>query len=126
MLSIYYFTTTTRDPSAAKKMSEAKKPPIQDLTPRTQMMQMKSMQDMMQNGMKIRVEETDDERLGGPQKCGRKFMEYWRHPDRCAAQCKTNDEVAKHIPDVDVKFKVYRLSDFDQVGGTIFVSFVLM
>jgi len=49
-------------------MSEAKKPPIQDLTPRTQMMQMKSMQDMMQNGMKIRVEETDDERLGGPQK----------------------------------------------------------
>tara|TARA_B100000795_G_C22518139_1_gene330319 strand:- start:252 stop:527 length:276 start_codon:yes stop_codon:yes gene_type:complete len=46
-------------------------------------------------------------------------------PDRGADQCKTIEECIKHMPAVDVKFKVYRISDFDQVAGTIFVTFVL-
>ena len=74
----------------------------------------------------VTVEDSADERLGGPQKVGRKFVEYFRSSDRGTEQCKNNDEIARHIPNVDVKFKIYRLSDFDQVAGTVFVTFVLM
>ena len=54
---------------------------------------------------------------GGPQKCGLLFHKYWvgkgKRPD-----CR--------IPEVDVKFKVYRLSSFDQKAGTFYCDFVLM
>ena len=70
-------------------------------------------------------DDQEDERLGGPNKCGRKFIEYWTSSDRGDQQCSSHDEIAKHVPSIDIKYKVYRLSDFNQVEGTIFVTFVL-
>jgi|SaaInlStandDraft_1057018.scaffolds.fasta_scaffold429150_1 hypothetical protein len=75
--------------------------------------------------LQVAVNETHDERLGGPNKCGRKFLEYWMSPERKELQCKTATDCAKHIPTVDIKFKIYRLSDFDAVGGTIFATFIV-
>ena len=59
----------------------------------------------------------DEECLGGPGKCGPLFVEYWTS--------KGKDPSTK-IPAVDVKFKVYRVSDFDQKRGTFYIDFVVM
>ena len=68
----------------------------------------------------MKIEETMDERLGGPQKCGRLWVEYWR------TRGLTPTQSMDKIPNVDVKFKVYRISDFDGKRGTFYVEFVLM
>ena len=59
----------------------------------------------------------NDDHLGGPGKCGRLFLKYWRDQRK---------DPMKHFPEVDIKFKVYRLSDFDQRRGTFYIDFVLM
>lgn len=56
--------------------------------------------------MKVEVEDSQDERQGGPNKCGRKFIEYHMSQQRGPKQCATNAECAARIPKVDVKFKV--------------------
>ena len=57
---------------------------------------------------------------GGPGKCGRLFCKYWveHKPEAKVPSTK--------IPDVDVKFKIYRLGCFDQKEGTFYCDFVLM
>jgi len=82
-----------------------------------------------QNAMvvKMHVEETQDERLGGPQKCGRKFVEYWKNNGCTDGDGKVDaNAVAKQMPDVDIKYKVKRLSDFDSKTGQCFVNVLLM
>ena len=69
----------------------------------------------------VHIVETQDERLGGPGKCGRLFVQYWMDNG-----CTTAAEVAKKIPDVDIKFKVKRLSDFDSKRGTFYCDALLM
>ena len=47
----------------------------------------------------VQVENKEDERLGGWNKCGRKFVEYWKSAERGSEQCKNNKETSKHLPD---------------------------
>ena len=54
---------------------------------------------------------------GGPQKCGRLFYKYWLDK---------NKDPSMRIPDVDIKFKVYRLGCFSQKDGNFFCDFMLM
>ncbi len=64
------------------------------------------------------VRAVDDESdVGGPGKCGHLFREFY--------ETKGIDPKTM-IPDVDVKFKVYRVSDFDPLSSTFFVDFTLM
>ena len=50
---------------------------------------------------------------GGPGAIGCKFAEY----------CTDNNlNPDKQIPKVDIKYKIYRVSDFDQKKGTIYVG----
>jgi hypothetical protein len=63
------------------------------------------------------MNDDDDIRTGGPAKVGDKFMEY-------CTQHQLKPE--KNVPKVDVKFKIYRVSDFDQKRGTIYVEFIMM
>ena len=50
---------------------------------------------------------------GGPGAIGCKFAEY----------CSENNlNPDKQIPKVDIKYKIYRVSDFDQKKGTIYVG----
>jgi hypothetical protein len=74
----------------------------------------------------VKVEHAEDEREGGPNKCGRKFVEYWMSPERGADQVTEIEKLGSKVPQVDVAFKIYRVSDFDPTAGTLFVSFVLM
>ena len=69
---------------------------------------------------RVIVEDSADERQGGPNKCGRKWVEYWKMKGTSAI------DSVKFLPEVDVKFKVYRLSDFDGKAGTFYVETVLM
>ena len=39
-----------------------------------------------------KIVETNNERFGGPQKAGKKFVEYWRHPDRGDNQCQEHSQ----------------------------------
>ena len=55
--------------------------------------------------------------LGGPGKCGHLYLKYWSDKKL---------DPRTHIPDVDVKYKVYRISDFDQKRGSFYIDFVLM
>ena len=55
--------------------------------------------------------------LGGPGKCGHLYLKYWSDKKL---------DPRKHVPDVDVKYKVYRISDFDQKRGSFYIDFVLM
>ena len=49
---------------------------------------------------------------GGPGAIGCKFAEY----------CTENNlKPDKQIPKVDIKYKIYRVSDFDQKKGTIYI-----
>ena len=66
---------------------------------------------------RVHVEEHMDDRLGGPNSVGRKFLSYCKNE---------NVNPLDSIPDVDIKFKVYRISDFDGKRGTFYVDFVLM
>jgi hypothetical protein len=66
---------------------------------------------------RVHVEEHMDDRLGGPNSVGRKFLSYCKNE---------NVNPLDSIPDVDIKFKVYRISDFDGKRGTFYVEFVLM
>jgi hypothetical protein len=59
----------------------------------------------------------DDSDKGGPGKCGPLFCQYWKDKGKNPLEM---------IPDVDVKFKVYRVSDFDPLAGTFFIDFMLM
>ena len=59
----------------------------------------------------------EKELLGGPGKCGLLFIKYWKDLGK--------DPLA-NMPDVDIKFKVYRLSDFDPTTGTFYIDFILM
>ena len=64
------------------------------------------------------VEEPEESQIGGPGKCGLLFYKYWfEHKQR---------DPSTKIPDVQVKFKIYRLSCFDQKEGTFFCDFILM
>ena len=67
------------------------------------------------------AEETDA--TGGPGKVGHKFVEYWQ---KKLGENSTDDDIAAKIPDVDIKFKVKRLSDFDAKTGTFYVDCLLM
>lgn len=58
----------------------------------------------------------DDPMYGGCQRCGQVFVDFYNGPE----------EAAKHIPEVDIKFKVRRLSDFDSKSGTFYVDCLLM
>ena len=61
--------------------------------------------------------ESNDMNEGGPQKCGRLFYKYWLERDR---------DPSEKIPEVDVKFKIYRVGCFDQVNSSFFCDFILM
>ena len=67
------------------------------------------------------AEETDA--TGGPGKVGHKFVEYWK---KKLGENSTDDQIAAKIPDVDIKFKVKRLSDFCAKAGTFYVDCLLM
>ena len=55
---------------------------------------------------------------GGPGEAGELFIQY------CAEQ--NNIDPVTQIPAVDIKMKMYRISDFDQKAGSFNVTFVLM
>ena len=57
-----------------------------------------------------------DQKRGGCQRCGQLFIDFFNGPE----------EAAKHIPEVDVKFKVRRLSDFNSRNGSFYVDCLLM
>ena len=57
-----------------------------------------------------------DKKVGGCQACGKVFIDFYNGPK----------EAAKHIPEVDIKFKVRRLSDFNSKSGTFYVDCLLM
>ena len=54
---------------------------------------------------------------GGPKKCGPLFVKYWED---------LGESAEMKIPDVEVKFKIYRLGCFDQKEGTFYCDFLLM
>ena len=60
--------------------------------------------------------DAQSEATGGPQKCGGVFLKYFNGPE----------EAAKNIPEVQVLFKVRRLSDFDSKRGSFYADFLLM
>ena len=67
--------------------------------------------------------EPETDATGGPGKVGEKFVHYWKK--KLGENC-TAENIASKIPDVDIKFKVKRLSDFDSKAGTFYVDCLLM
>ena len=67
--------------------------------------------------------EPETDATGGPGKVGEKFVHYWKK--KLGENC-TADDIASKIPNVDIKFKVKRLSDFDSKAGTFYVDCLLM